>query len=321
MASLPGPVGWGHRAVLVAGDPSALSETPDKVSLSAARKVFIDGFLAAREAYTLLLPCIPLEEWIDGRLGSWLAGRGVSVHRGTRIKQIDHDGPRATGVVMPDGARRPFDCVIAAAPWHQVGPLLDEALRAAIPSLSGVDRIQPAAITSVHLWFDRPLSPLPHAVLVDRLSQWVFADTAAAGQSGHHYQVVISASHALADDIRRAGGAGILDEVRSDLQAVWPAARVAQLLDHRSFTYKAAVFSPQPGVERLRPQQQTPIENLFLAGDWTATGWPATMEGAIRSGRLAAEALLRCLGMQERLLTADLPRGPLARWLYGANIQ
>ena len=123
-------------------------------------------------------------------------------------------------------------------------------------------------------------------------------------------------SHALADNRR-----DFLEEVRSDLEAVWPAARGAQLLDHRLFTYKTAVFSPQPGVERLRPAQQTPVENFFLAGDWTATGWPATMEGAVRSGRLAAAALLRSLGMHERLLAADLPRGLLARWLYGANVQ
>ena len=109
----------------------------------------------------------------------------------------------------------------------------------------------------------------------------------------------------------------LVHEVLADLQAIWPQAREARLRHHRVVTQPAAVFALRPGVERLRPAQQTPLENLFLAGDWTATGWPATMEGAVRSGRLAAEAILRSLGRPRRLVSPDLPRGPLARWLCG----
>jgi uncharacterized protein with NAD-binding domain and iron-sulfur cluster len=82
----------------------------------------------------------------------------------------------------------------------------------------------------------------------------------------------------------------------------------------RTLTHPAAVFSAEPGVERLRPAQQTGVANLFLAGDWTATGWPATMEGAVRSGHLAVESLLRSLGRGARLLVPDLPRSRLVRW-------
>jgi uncharacterized protein with NAD-binding domain and iron-sulfur cluster len=92
-----------------------------------------------------------------------------------------------------------------------------------------------------------------------------------------------------------------------------------KLLHHRVITQPSAVFSAAPGVDDLRPPQRTPIANLFLAGDWTATGWPATMEGAVRSGRLAAEALLEFLGRPVRLLTPELPRGLLARWLCGSG--
>jgi uncharacterized protein with NAD-binding domain and iron-sulfur cluster len=282
--------------------------------------VLVDGFLASREAHVLLLPRLPLQEWIDGRLGSWLAGRGVNIHRGTPVRQIDGDGRAVAGVLLADGRPQPFDAVIAAVPWHQVGGLLGPALSAGVPSLADVEKIEPAAITAVHLWFDRPLSPLPHAVLVDRLSQWVFADRAESrarhgpdSQSGHHYQVVISGSHALPVCQR----ADILGEVRRDLEAVWPAAREAKLLNHRVIVHATAVFSSRPGVERFRPPQQTPVANLFLAGDWTATGWPGTMEGAVRSGRLAAEAMLRSLGTEVPLLAADLPRGFLARRLLG----
>jgi uncharacterized protein with NAD-binding domain and iron-sulfur cluster len=88
------------------------------------------------------------------------------------------------------------------------------------------------------------------------------------------------------------------------------------LLRWRFVTEQAAVFSVRPGIERLRPTQQTAIDRLFVAGDWTHTGWPA-MEGAVRSGYLAAEALLRTFGRYERLLVADLPRGLLARLILG----
>jgi uncharacterized protein with NAD-binding domain and iron-sulfur cluster len=74
----------------------------------------------------------------------------------------------------------------------------------------------------------------------------------------------------------------------------------------RVVTEHAATFSAVPGVDRWRPQQQSPIENLFVAGDWTATGWPATMEGAVRSGYLAAEALLRRCGRNVALVQPDL---------------
>jgi uncharacterized protein with NAD-binding domain and iron-sulfur cluster len=83
-------------------------------------------------------------------------------------------------------------------------------------------------------------------------------------------------------------------------------------------TQQEAVFSVRPGVEQLRPPQRTAIGNLALAGDWTATGWPATMEGAVRSGYLAAEAILEHLGRPVRLLVDDLKPAPLARWLFPA---
>ena len=98
---------------------------------------------------------------------------------------------------------------------------------------------------------------------------------------------MISASHRLAQRKHDE----LLDEVCRELEAIWPAARAGRLLHSRVVTQPAAVFSCVPGLDRLRPPQQTPIENLALAGDWTATGWPATMEGAVRSGYRAVEAL------------------------------
>jgi squalene-associated FAD-dependent desaturase len=278
---------------------SALGETVQRASLAASQKVFCDGFLASRTAYEMETATVPLGE-IWRRVGEWLSERGAVLHLGAGVRQIVGDGCRATGLVLRNGTRLGFDFAISAVPWRQVARLLDPQLLAAMPMLRTVDQIEPAPITAVHLWFDRAITPLPHAALIGRLSHWVFADREASFQltdgggascqlaDTHHYAVVISASRGL----RGRERSDILANVRCDLEAVFPAAREAELRSFRILTQPAAVFSVLPGLDRLRPPQRTPVPNLFLAGDWTATGWPATMEGAVRSGNRAAEALL-----------------------------
>jgi uncharacterized protein with NAD-binding domain and iron-sulfur cluster len=197
-----------------------------------------------------------------------------------------------------------------------VGEVLDGPLRAAVTGIDQFERIEGAPITGVHLWFDRPITPLPHAVLVGTLAQWVFNRADEAGQPGeHYYQVVISASRSLAESQRDATVA----QITRELAAVFPAARQAKLLRWRIVTEPAAVFSASPEIERIRPPQKTAIGNLALAGDWTETGWPATMEGAVRSGYLAAEAILAHFGRPTRLLVDDLPTSWLANLLLPAS--
>ena len=297
---------------------SALGERLDRVSPDAARKVFVDGLLASRRAYELEMPEVPLDEIFDRRAGAWLQMQGVAVHRGTRVRQVEADGGRVGAVVLADGSRRRFDFCIVAVPWRRVRSLFSASMLRELPSLDGVDRIESAPITAVHLWLDRAITPLQHAVLVGRLSQWLFRrGRAGAGggsaEAGHYHQVVISASHALVGRDRR----DVVRQVGDDLAAVFPAARSARLLRWRLITRRDAVLSMQPGVDRLRPAQQTAMSNLMLAGDWTATGWPSTMEGAVRSGYLAAEAVVRTAAPNaaQPLLMAELPRGALARWL------
>ncbi len=267
---------------------SALAETAQRASFAAASKVFVDGFLGSRRGYELELPTMPLAELFDHRLGGWLAEHGVTVHRACRVRRIDGDGRQAAGLVLADGTRREFDFFVLAVPWHKVSKLLAAPILAAIPSLGDLSQIPPVPITAIHLWLDRPISDLPHAVLVGRLSQWVFCGQQIARQARPlHCQVVISGS----GELNRRRREEVVAQVRSELEAIWPAARAAQLVRWRMVTEPAAVFSMRPGIQRLRPPQQTPIANLALAGDWTATGWPATMEGAVRSGYAAAEAV------------------------------
>jgi uncharacterized protein with NAD-binding domain and iron-sulfur cluster len=129
--------------------------------------------------------------------------------------------------------------------------------------------------------------------------------------TAHYYQIVISASRDLAGRDRDQ----TVEAIRRELCDVFPEARSATLLDWRMVSQPSAVFSVTPGIDALRPPQRTAVPGLLLAGDWTATGWPATMEGAVRSGHLAAEAILSDVGRPTALLVPDLRKAAALRLL------
>ncbi len=308
---------------------SALSETAERISVPAARKVFVDGFLANRNGWRVSVPTVPLEELYGQRLADWLTSHGAVVRTRAGVGQLEEQEGRIVAARLRSGERIEADEFILAVPWHRLRDIVPPAL-ANDPTVIAASRLEPAPISSVHLWFDRPVLDVPHAVLIGRLSQWVFAR--ATGVSGaqsavsnlnseistldsqpSYLQVVISASHGVTAKPQ----AEVVAAVVAELAELWPQARKATLRHARVVTEHRAVFSPLPGSQTKRPDQQSPIDNLQWAGDWTNTGWPATMEGAVRSGFLAAENVLRRLGRAESLVQPDLPVEPLARWMFG----
>lgn len=302
---------------------SALSETADRISVPHARKVFVDGFLAHRDGWRVQIPTVSLNELYGQRVSDWLRERGVTVATSAGVARIEQRDGRMATAHLRSGDVIEADEFLLAVPWHRVGDLLPGPLLEQ-PALSGLRELESAPITSVHLWFDRPVLDIPHAVLIGRLSQWVFRRTAPANsppipRNSHPecLQVVISASRNVAGRSQ----VSLIEEVVEELASVWPAVRDVELTSARVITEHRAVFSPQPSVEALRPRQQSPVENLQLAGDWTNTGWPATMEGAVKSGFLAAENILRRLGTPARLVQPGLTPSWLSRWLLGIEKQ
>ncbi len=335
---------------------SALSETADRIDIRYARQVLVEGFLANRHAWEVLIPAVPLSELYGAPMVRWLQERGTEVRTGCGVDQLElgpdaaasvvaEDGrdevpiitsPRARAVWLRDGSQIGGDEFILAVPHQRLPDLLPKSLTDAPPWMR-LRQLESAPISSVHLWFDRPICDLPHAVLVGRLSQWVFrrseiggdvsddmteARTAGARIGGgeasqgaplHYYQVVISASAVLAARSQDEVVAAVVDE----LKQTWPASADAQLRHGRVVTEHRAVFSPLPGVDEMRPAAQSPIENLQLAGDYTQTGWPATMEGAVISGRMAAANVLARLGRPVKTVSDRLPVSRLSRWLLG----
>ena len=265
---------------------SALGDTVDRVALIMARKVFLDGFMRSANGYEVLLPKIPLGEIFDTRIRQRLQKLGVNVHLGSPVQSIEMTETRAEAIITADGERHRFDALVVAVPWTTIERLISPDHRLGLQADWAAEQIESSAITAVHVWFDRAITSLPHAAFVGRTADWLFLHDDSGSSSSHHYQVVISASQQLEMPREQLLGA-----VLEDLREVWPEARSAQLTHHRIVTEKDAVFSVTPDCLKCRPDCEPGVGNVYLAGDWTETGWPATMEGAILSGYRAAGSL------------------------------
>jgi uncharacterized protein with NAD-binding domain and iron-sulfur cluster len=282
--------------------------------------VFRDGFLSHPKGFEVEIPTVPLGELYGPRVLSWLEGHGVQVQLLQGVRRLDVSQDRVAAVEMRDGTRLAADAVLSTVPFDRLLDLLPGETVEQHCYFRNLRHLETSPITSVHLWWDRPILPWPHVVLVDCLGQWVFrrgtglvplaADEADALErnkfrSTEYVQVVVSAARQL----KGLGNEEVQRRIVAELKALFPTARQAQLLRGRVITEHGATFSAVAGVDRWRPPQTSPLAGLFIAGDWTATGWPATMEGAVRSGYLAAEAMLAAWGTPRKFLRPDLGGG------------
>jgi zeta-carotene desaturase len=258
------------RQILV----SAINEDLERMAAIHGFQVFWQGFLASADAYEMGIPAIPLGQLYS--TDAWSKLGNVKIHFRSPVEQIAADG------FVVSGERRTADHYICALPFERL-----EAVGLAAPKL------EHSPITGVHLWFDREVTTLPHATLLDRTMQWMFNK-----DGGRYLQLVVSASR----DLTPLSRTEIIDIAIGDLRLYFPRVRDAKLVKAQVIKEQRATFSPAPETEQLRPTADTPIANLFLAGDWTRTGWPATMEGAVRSGYIAAELVAKAAGKPETFL-------------------
>lgn len=295
---------------------SALSESLDRISRRHARKVFVDSFLASRTGWRVSIPTVPLETIYELRISNWFDRHDAEVRLQSGVRQLTLKDGRIQQAELRSGETLTADAFVLAVPQWLVKSLLPEPLTTE-SWVTDLDQLQTAPIASAHLWFDQPITSLPHATLLNRRSQWLFnrsllqADESEPGTS--HLQVVISAAH----DLSHVSETDLLQQIESELRAIWPESSSAKLLHGRIITEHRAVFSPLAGVDDLRPSQQTSMPNLLVAGDWTQTGWPATMEGAVRSGYLAAQNALAALDRPAQCTQPDLPDARLYRLFLG----
>lgn len=270
------------RQVLV----SAVNEDLDRMAAAHGLQVFYRGFLARADAYEMGVPAVPLAKLYSEDV--WKQYPEVSIRHRAPVEQVCIEDGRVTGL-MVNGEPVQADAYVLAVPFERVAALA--------PGLGlDVSRFTHSPITGIHLWFDRSVTELPHATLLDRTIQWMFNK-----QEGRHIQVVVSASRSLTEMPR----AEVIALACRELKEFFPRVGEAKLERAHVIKEVRATFSAAPGLEEQRPGSTTPLENLFLAGDWTRTGWPATMEGAVRSGYLAAEAVTKLFGNPQRFLVKD----------------
>jgi zeta-carotene desaturase len=283
---------------------SSLNEDTRRASAASAIQVFQDALLRNRNGYVIGTPNCPLSQ-----LYSALPCRDVRL--ATRAGRPRWEGRRISGVELADGAVVAADAVILAlAPAGAAKWLSDEPV-APDRRFADLDRLEPVPILGAHLWFDRPVFTSPHGALIDGPLQWIFRKD----RDGCAVHGVISAARQWVGRDRDESMALFDRQIRTTFGV--PEAKLTRGV---IVIEKRATFSPLPGVDRMRPDQAPPpdgIPNLFLAGDYTRTGWPATMEGAVRSGYRAAEAVARAFAASRdhgdgisspvRFVVEDLP--------------
>jgi len=349
----------------------------DRISVPYAAQVVRES-MKSPEARRMGIPNVPLTELYNA------ARDYISANNGTlRLRDsVQSLLPTPRGVcVKLQNSEEEFDYGVLAVPFDALAKLLPDS--AEPPSSSNPSKdlreklthFETSPITGVHLWFDRQITDLPHAVLLDRTIQWMFhksrlltrgaplassptvsaevdrdgsstgsspfstvPDTAPEGrpnlaqgvspgyadkttesrrddrnprESPSYVELVISSSKSLRQKSRQE----IIDIALTELREFFPAARDANLVKATVIKEVNATFSPTPGIDRYRPTSETPWPRIFLAGDWIATGWPATMEGAVRSGYKAAESITKDAGAGKRFLVPDLSPTGLMRIL------
>jgi len=298
------------RVVLV----SALSEELDRIDARYGIQVFWKSVLATRKGYRMGVPVVELGALYE-HCRTAIERKGGEVNLRVPLRGLRFAGNRLKSVVFDEGREEVADAVVLALPHGTLDELLPEEVKRDNPELAQIGRIEDAPITGVHLWFDREVMSEPHLTLLETTTQWIFNKSMLSGNKngagkgpGQYLQLVISASYGLLEKPRQE----IIDLCLAEVRQALPLAGRANLLKATVIKEARATFSPQPGVDRWRPTQQTSVKGMVLAGDWTATGWPATMEGAVRSGYLAAEAVLRVAGTPREFLKPDLPPDGLA---------
>jgi squalene-associated FAD-dependent desaturase len=291
---------------------SALSEDLDLIAISYAAQVVRES-MKSPEARHMGVPTIPLTE-LYNRAGDYICARHGEIRLRTSLESFFPEAPQVC--IRTSEGEGNYDYLILALPFENLDRVLPQTPEAS-PLRENLSHFEHSPITGIHLWFDRQITDLDHAVLLNRTVQWLFhksrllqrdrnnnaLENRTSASEGSYVELVVSSSKSLIEKSR----AEIVDLALKEVREFFPAARSANLVKSTVIKEVHATYSPRPGIDAYRPPQSTAWPHVFLAGDFTATGWPATMEGAVRSGYLAAEALMKMSGMKNvKCLVPDL---------------
>jgi squalene-associated FAD-dependent desaturase len=267
---------------------SALNIAGDDASLALAAVVVKTGLLGKNDAADIGVPALPLGELHGDAGATLLAKLGARVMMGTKVTAIEpsDDGYR---IGLAQGDPLTADAVVLAVPHEKAAPLMPAG---ALPeqTVAGWVGLGASPIVNVHVIYDRPVMDLPFVAAIDSPVQWVFDRTRISGldRPGHQYLAI---SLSAADQYADVPAAQLREQFLPALAELFPAARDARVTEFFVTRERRATFRQAPGSGALRPKAATGRPGLVLAGAWTDTGWPDTMEGAVRSGLAAAAEL------------------------------
>lgn len=294
---------------------SALNSDLDRIAASYAAKVIRELFMNSAGAGAMGVSTVPLSDLYTGA-EQFLQQRGSQVLFNTAVDGATWNEHTAQWALNTRNGALQSDFLVLALPFEAVArmiPLMPPASGAALLAQQ-TTQLEHWPICSVHLWFDRPITDLEHAVLLDREVHWLYNKGLVQkyrNTKGSYIELVVSASRAFAALSREHA----IEQALHELAEFFPIVREAKLEKAALTKDVRATFAVPPGIDAHRPHSVGPWPNTFLAGDWTATGWPSTMESAARSGHLAAEAVTHALGQPRSFLDADLKPTGLMRFV------
>jgi zeta-carotene desaturase len=267
---------------------AAMNEDPRVASARLFERVLRLALFSSPADSRLGIARVGLSDCYTAAATTHIEARGGKVRTGCGVKQL----------LLAEGVCRGVDLgeerieglpVISAVPWREFATLLPGDLLRAEPFFAAATALRPAPIISINLWFDAPVTDLEFAGLRGTTVQWLFNRSRILSSRDHYISLVLSGAH---EHVGRSKDE-LLAMALGELGDMLPAVRKARLLHSLVIKERFATFSPRPEAEVLRPPARTPVQGLFLAGDWTATGLPATIEGAVQSGYAAAQEYLK----------------------------
>jgi len=302
----PGAIDRFWRLVIA----SALNGDVDVIALPYAAKVIRELFLNSAEAGSMGMSTVPLSELYCGA-EQFLREHGGEVVLNASAEGAAWDEETSQWTLATRAGDQIADFLVLALPFEGTAQLLPH-----MPPADGVEKLagqiakhEHGPICSVHLWFDREITELDHAVLLDREIHWMYNKSRLQPwrkTKGSYLELVVSASQKFAALSREEA----IELAVRELAEFLPEVAAAKLEKAALVKEVRATFTVPPGIDAARPTSASPWPNCVLAGDWIATGWPSTMESAARSGHLAAQAVCAAVGERRKILNADLkPRG------------
>lgn len=252
-----------------------------QVTADLALMVFQEGFLRDRNGANVGWSKVGLTSLLGEAASAYIRSRGGEVYVGEGAEGVRLDDGRA---VAPN---HDADFAVLAVEPKALPALLPRAL-SDDPFFARVGRIKASPIVNVHLWYDRHVTDIGFAAFLNTPLQWLFNKSRLWKGSGGEGPQYLDVSLSGADDFIDVPGGDLVEIFDREVRSLLPLARTARLDRALVGKQRDATFAAHPGIARLRPSQRTPVPNLFLAGDWTDTRWPATMESAVRSGIMAA---------------------------------